>query len=187
MNLIFICTELKRLYNVVLGELLYNSVVEGISFSESTTDGTTSDGTTSEGSSEDDVYMELLKRKNEIQSVVFMKNSLCFIIIDISDNCYGIYYPGSINSELNHCINSSIFSLAKGIEVNVKKYYPLDAFAYIRFSNDDYLMEFGSKNWLLRLYNDRIEFNNDQKVLSCYNRTIMKSSKIKQILIFNCK
>lgn len=182
MNFIFLCTELKRLYNVVICELLYDSVIDSeLDKSDSTTDPVSSDD------SSEDIYTEFTKRKNAVHSVVFMKRSLCFVIIDEADNCYGIYYPGTINGELNHCIDMSLFSLSKGIEVDVRKYTTVDAFGYIRFSMDSYLIELGSKNWLLRLYNDRIEFNKNQTVLNCYNRTIMRSSKLKQLLIFNCK
>lgn len=198
MNLIFLCTELKRLYNVIVDELLYDSEMERLvagncaqpfpnDDSDTRTDTSTDSVLSDDSISSDDTYSQIFRHKSEFQSVLFMKRSLCFLIIDIYDNCYGIYYPGTIDRELNCCLNVSLFSLSRGIEIAVRKYNVVSAFGYISFSRNDYLLEMGAKNWLLRLYTDRIIFNENQRVLESYNKTIMKSASLKQILVFNCK
>ena len=50
------------------------------------------------------------------------------------------------------------------------------AFNYLSFSNTSYLMELGSKTWLLRIYKDHVVFNENQNVLDTYNHTLMKSA-----------
>lgn len=190
MNLIFICTALKQMYNVVVRELLYDSELEKNVHSqcaESGAHGEISDSFPSDDSiSSDDNYMQVFRRKNVIQAAVFMKKSLCFIIIDELDNCYGIYYPGIVDRELNCCVNVSLFSLTKGIEIDMRKYRTTSVFSYISFTSDGWLMEMGAKTWLLRIYDDRIVFNDNQNVLETYNHTLMKSARIKQLIVLNC-
>ena len=186
MNLIFICTALKRMYNMVIRELLYDSELEKVVHDHSSTIPSDDSEFISSDDSSDDNYTQVFRRKNVIQNAVFMKRSVCFIIIDELDNCYGIYYPGTIDRELNCCIGVSIFSLTKGIEIDMRKYYPTSAFNYLSFSNTSYLMELGSKTWLLRIYKDHVVFNENQNVLDTYNHTLMKSARLKRLMALNC-
>lgn len=183
MNLVFISTYIKKLYNLILDELLFDNEIDlknnDYSISENELD--------SSFSSEDDLYLNLLIKKNNLENLLYGKNNLCFIFIDENNNCYGMYYPGYIIGKEIYSTDVSFFILSKGIEIIEKKYNSLEFFTELKFSKNKYLLKVGNKNWLFKLYNNYIEFNYNQKLLLDYNKNIMKTSKIIKILVFKCK
>lgn len=180
MNLVFIATYIKKLYNLIIDELLYDSDITRLN-EESNTDNEFSDY-----SSEDNIYINLLIQKNDLEISLYGKDNLCFIIMDEYYNTYGMYYPGLINGNENFSPNVSFFILSKGIEVYQKRYDSNNFFTNIKFSND-YLIKVGENHWLFKLYKDHIIFNFNQNLLNNYNTDIMKDSKILKILVFKCK
>lgn len=180
MNLVFIATYIKKLYNINIDELLYDSCVTRL-ISECESDNEFSDY-----SSEDNLYIDLLIQKNDLEISLYGKENLLFIFMDENYNSYGMYYPGSIEGNDNTSGNVSFFILTKGIEVYQKRYDTINFFTDIKFSSD-YLIKVGKSNWLFKLYKDHIIFNSNQNLLRNYNTDIMRDSRILKILVFKCK
>lgn len=180
MNLVFIATYIKRLYNILIDELLYDSCITKLNNDYE------SDNEFSDFSSEDNMYIELLTQKNDMEISLYGKNNLLFIIMDENYNSYGMYFPGTIIGNDNISANVSFFTLTKGIEVYQKRYDTINFFTNLIFSND-YLIKVGEDDWLFKLYKDHIIFNSKQNLLKNYNSDIMKDSKILKVLVFKCK
>ena len=180
MNLVFIATYLKRIYNIEIVELLYDSDITRL------IEDSDNDNELSDYSSEDNFYIDLLVKKNDLEISIYGKDNLCFIIMDEDYNTYGMYYPGTIYGNENFSPNVSFFILTKGIEVFQKKYDTTCLFTNIDFSND-YLLKVGENDWLFKLYKDHIVFNFNQNLLNNYNSDIMKDSKILKTMVFKCK
>jgi len=188
MNFIFFSTYIKRLYNLNIQELLYDSEIESLlSTVTDTTSSSNLSGDTSSLSSidEDDYYNSYFTEKNGLEEKLFGKNHLCFIFYDENNNYYGMYYPGFVTGSDSFSMNVSFFILTNGIEVNEVKYETRQAFTSLLFSVDDYLLKVGEGNgWLFKLYYDHIKFNQKQKILKFFNKNVMRSSKIKRFFVF---
>jgi len=190
MNFVFICTYIKRLYNVLIDNVIYDSDYdynydnEPYGSSDLIEQSNSSDY--SSDISSDDLYMDFFSKKNKIEREVYLKKNICFVIIDEFNNSYGIYYPGIIDKKKNYSIGVSFFIFTKGIELVMNKYDFKSAFTYIDFSDESFI-KIGSTNWLFKIYDNRIEFNKNQKAINYYNWDIMKNCKIKKLSIFQCK
>lgn len=195
MNLIFLRTAIRKLYGVLIDDLLYdsdihNNIHNDIHIGIRTESTLSSDSSSYSDLSEDDSYILFLKKKNDLQAALIMKNRLCFVVMDESDTCYVLYYPGTVTAETNHCLGACLCQLARGIEIVAQRYDVVDAFAYLRFP-EGFLLEFGTTDWIMRLDNERVLFNEKTLIercrssLSCYS-VLPKSAYLKRTLVFNC-
>ena len=188
MNFIFFSTYIKRLYNLNIEEVLYDSEIQSFIkvISDTSSSGLSEDlSSLSSVDEENDYCYNYFIKKNVLEESLFGKNHLCFIINDENNSYYGMYFPGYVTGNDSISMNVSFFILTKGIEVNEIKYDSRHAFTSLFFSMDDYLLKVGEADtWLFKLYNDRIKFNCNQNVLSNFNKTVMKTSKIKKFFVF---
>ena len=182
-NMIAIKTSICRLYGVLPSELLFDSDINGIEFDD------VKDA--AEGSadvSSDDDYFDFFTCRNIVEKCCFGKEKVCFILVDANDTIYGHYHPGEIKSKENYVNGLTIFLISKGIEIHEKKYYPSAFFMTTSFPEDSLYTVGDESEPIFSVLPSpfRVVWNENQIQLRSYNRTLLKSSPLKRLLVYKC-
>ena len=183
---------------MTLSELVYDSDIgrpSSKTWKRSDTSDVTydSDGDTSSDtitSSEDEYYSNLFRKKNEIETQCFGKRSLILITTDANNNTYGCYFPEKITTQENYSLYMSMFTITRGIEIVEEKYEFAHVMNCISFPKDCLYSVGDGNQWVYKVVKKRgyeIVWNKKQDVLPVYNRLIMKTNKIKRIVIYTTK
>lgn len=183
---------------MTLSELVYDSDIgrpSSKTWKKSDTSDVTydSDGDTSSDtitSSEDEYYSNLFRKKNEIETQCFGKRSLILITTDANNNTYGCYFPEKITTQENYSLSMSMFTITRGIEIVEEKYDFAHVMNCISFPKDCLYSVGDGNQWVYKVVKKRgyeIVWNKKQDVLPVYNRLIMKTNKIKRIVIYTTK
>lgn len=209
LNEIVISSCINKLYGIKLNELLYDSEIDRYQFDshssctdshdnifdsvcdticDTVCDSCDTSCDSFDLPSDDDYYSNLFKKKNCIESQCFGKKNLIFITIDNHNNTYGCFFPERIDSDENYSMYMSLFTITKGIEIIEKKYEFVDIMNCISFPKDCLYCIGEGNQWVYKVVNDgclQIVWNDKQKLITCYNRTIMKTSPLKRIVVYS--
>lgn len=204
-NEIVLSNAIKKLTGYRLGELVYDStmevthnlyqrdfnyiMVDSLSESEYRDDYSTSSSMYSEDD-EDDYYINLFKKKNDLEQACFGKENLVFINIDRSNNTYGVYFPSKIDSKANSSLGMFMFTITKGIEIVERSYDFSCAINTICFPRDCVMCLGDEDTWIYKVINGetglKIIWNEKQPNLRSYNRLIMKTNNLTRLLVYKC-
>lgn len=197
-NEIIISSCINRLYRLHLDELLYDSDVDNHAQDKCSTCSTSCDSSCDDMceqidlcdlSSEDYYYANLFRKKNSVEEKCFGKKSLVFINVDSSNNTYGCFFPDCVESDENYCMNISMFTITKGIEIIESKYEFDDVITCVSFPKDCLYCVGEGSQWVYKVVQDggtlKIVWNDSQKVLRNYNRTIMKTAPLKRLVVYS--
>lgn len=139
-------------------------------------------------STEEDYYVNLFRRKNVVEKQCFGKRDIIFITTDEDNNTYGCYFPERISSKENFSLQMGLFTMTKGLEIVEEKYDFDHIMNCISFPKDCLYCIGDDYDWLYRVYKDgdimRIVWNSTQRMITSYNRTIMKSAALSRIMVY---
>ena len=185
-NMTAIKTSICRLYGVLPSELLYDSSMNAFDC-ESDCECNDVSNQSSDISSDDD-YFDFFNCKNQIEKCCFGKEKVCFILIDNNDTVYGHYHPGLIKSKDNYVNGLTIFLISKGIEIYEKKYHPRNFFISTSFP-EKALYTVGDETEVIFSVTSnpfQINWNENQNQIYSYNRSLLKTSSVKRLMIYKC-
>lgn len=198
LNEVVISSCINKLYGIKIDELIYDSDIDNkVVWMNTATDDTTCDTSCdscdvvdySDYSSEDEYYVNVFRKKHGLENQCFGKRNILLITIDDRNNAYGCYFPDRIDSYENYCTDMSLFTITRGIEIVECKYAFDGIMNCISFPKDCLYCIGEESRWLYKITNRmglEIEWNDNQKMITTYDRAVMRSSKLRRVIVYAC-
>lgn len=201
LNNVVITNSLNTLYGLIIKDLIYDSDININFFNDKSYSNSQSQSQSYSSSEENDdyLYFNLLKSKNELEQLCFGKSQIIFLLTDNDNNTFGFYFPEKITNKENYCLELSLFLMTKGIEIINEKYFMNGIFNYLKFekNSNDLLSIYQNKDntngkdqMLFKISKSdnkfKFTFNDKQKSIISYNRSIIKTKEIKRLTIYKC-